>query len=364
MSRRYDLGYGNSQGKGVRLVTSPFWHYGRVVNIDDPYKAGRIQVRIIGSASDGLDDDVPQSLETASPEKGGLPWCNPLLPMFVNVIPRVGEMVKIATFDYRNKKNNRQYIGPVIGQQVPPDLLSSEFIDTETKLLGGYSPNWDDNPDASTKDKIWSIYPDYDEIGVLGRRNTDIILKDTGYYDEIILRSGKIDSDSLKKKPTNGTSPYILNTKNPGYITINFTESNAFNNSLNPDVKKLKLTKDRSHINLVADKINLISHEGSPRKGVLLDKIIKGNDVLTQSKIENQKLHPIPYGDVLWEFMEVLGNYIFNHIHEGSRLPPDADTTKKALENWYSKNMGVKKTEDGNIIFDNCQFLSKGVKTN
>ncbi len=47
MSRRYDLGYGNSQGKGVRLVTSPFWHYGRVVNIDDPYKAGRIQVRII-----------------------------------------------------------------------------------------------------------------------------------------------------------------------------------------------------------------------------------------------------------------------------------------------------------------------------
>ena len=252
MSRRYDLGYGSTVTRGVKFITSPIWHYGIVKNVNDPIKAGRIQVRIIGSAADGLDDDVESSLEKEPPEKGGLPWCEPLLPKFINAIPKEGELVKIVTFDYRNKKLNRQYIGPVIPQQTPSDLLNSDNIDAANKINNGlftplnasnYYPNWENNPEASTVDKIWRIYPDYDDIAILGRKNTDIILKDAGYYDEIILRSGKINSDSLKEIPTASKTPYVLNTKNPGYITINFTESNAFNNSLNPDVKKLKLLK-------------------------------------------------------------------------------------------------------------------------
>ena len=45
------------------------------------------------------------------------------MPKFINVIPKVGETVKIAVFDYRNKKIRREYIGPVIVQQRPPDLI-------------------------------------------------------------------------------------------------------------------------------------------------------------------------------------------------------------------------------------------------
>lgn len=379
MSRRFDIGYGSNESKGVKLITSPIWHYGIVKNINDPLKAGRIQVRIIGSSADGLDNDTPEDIETNLPENGGLPWCEPLLPKFINAIPKVGELVKIVTFDYRNKRVNRQYIGPVIPQQIPPDLLNSDNTESQLKITNGlitperggnWSPNWENNSRSSQG--VWKIYPDINDIAILGRRNTDIILKNNGNYDEIILRVGKIDSNSLKKTPLNGEPPYSLNIKNPGYITVNFTEKEAFTNTLNLDTQKLNLTTDRSHINLVATKINLISHEGSKKRG-LVNPIIKGTDIKLQQEIEDNLLHPLPYGDVLWEFIILLGNYIFNHIHEGSRLPPDKDKTKDDLLKWYTDNIGVSLNtvnretiglSTKNINLDNCKFLSKGVKTN
>jgi len=193
MSRRYDLGYGSNESKGVKLITSPIWHYGIVKNIDDPLRASRIQVRIIGSSGDGLDNDTPESIETNLPENGGLPWCEPLLPKFINAIPKVGELVKIVTFDYRNKRTNRQYIGPVIPQQIPSDLLNSDNIESQIKITNGlktpisggnWAPNWTNN--AKSSDGVWKIYPDYHDIAILGRRNSDIILKDNSSYDEII----------------------------------------------------------------------------------------------------------------------------------------------------------------------------------
>lgn len=365
--KRYDLGWGSNT---MDKRSFPLWYYGEVVSIDDPYDAGRIRVRI-----EGVDNDITQSNELLDPNKGGLPWCQPLMPKFINVVPKVGETVKIAVFDYRNKKIRREYIGPVVAQQRPPDFINSPFFPSKWRIeVDNYNGAWSQEPEAL--DGSWKIYPDKEDIAISGRRNTDVILRNKTNYDEVIIRAGKIDYQSIvnNQDTQNDTNvvggSFKLNKKNPAYITINHTlpQTYADTNSERETKKKLNLDKDRTHINIVADNLNLISHEGSSKKG-FVTPILKGEDVLTQIKVENEKLHPIPYGDVIWEFMNKMRAYVEGHIHKGSRLPADGDITKNDLIKWFNDNMGSiveKESPDGTKYkeIENCGFLSKGVKTN
>jgi len=365
--KRYDLGWGNVTAD---QKTFPLWHYGVVVQNDDPSIAGRIRVRI-----EGIDNDVSLKDQLNEPKKGGLPWCQPLMPKFFNVIPKVGEVVKIAMFDYRNKKIRREYVGPVIAQQRPPDFIDSQYFPTKWAVeLDSYKGTW--SQDSQSFDGDWKIYPNIDDIAISGRKNTDFILRDKKNYDEIILRAGKIDYQSIINNEASQTKSNIvggtfkLNRKNPAYITINHTlpQTYASTASARETSKKLNLDKDRTHVNVVADKINLISHAGSQKKG-FVRSILKGEDVLTQIKVENEKLHPLIYGDVFYEFMEKLKKYVEGHIHPYSNVPPDPSLATADLLKWFNSNMGKKvdkKSPDGTKYKDieNCGFLSKGVKTN
>lgn len=364
--KRYDLGWGNTKAD---QKTFPLWFYGIVVSIDDPFDAGRIRVRI-----DGVDNDVPQATELIDPNKGGLPWCQPLLPKFINVVPKVGETVKIAVFDYRNKKIRREYVGPVIVQQRPPDFINSPFFPSKWKVeVDNYNGAWSQEPESLDGD--WKIYPDKDDIALIGRRNTDFILRNRPNYDEVTLRAGKINYQSIIGNQNENENNVIggsfkLNKKNPAYITINHTLPQTYSATAagRETNKKLNLDKDRTHINFVADKLNLISHEGSSRKG-FVTPIIKGEDVLNQLKIENEKLHPLPYGDVLWEFMVKMRAFVESHVHPYHGLPPDPSLSTADLIRWFNDNMGTiveKESPDGTKYkeIENCRFLSKGVKTN
>lgn len=365
--KRYDLGYGDQR---MDQKSFPLWFYGIVVSNDDPYDAGRIRVRI-----DGVDNDVPQNTELNSPKDGGLPWCQPLLPKYINVVPKVGETVKIAVHDYRNKKIRREYIGPVIAQQRPPDFIDSPYFPSKWRVeTDEYNGAWTQEPESIDGD--WKIYPDKDDIGISGRKNTDFILRSKKNYDEVILRAAKIDYQSIINNQASQNNSNVvggsfkLNKKNPAYITINHTLPQTYPSlgTQRETNKKLNLDKDRTHINFVADKINLISHEGSERKG-FVKSILKGDDILTQIKTENEKLHPLLYGDVLWEFLVKMRAYVEGHIHKGSRLPADGDQTKNDLIKWFNDNMGTiteKQSPDGTKYseIENCRFLSKGVKTN
>jgi hypothetical protein len=362
--KRYDLGGGDTK---LDTVTFPLWHYGVVIDIEDPYDAGRIRVRI-----EGVDNDVPQTVQLNDPGNGGLPWCQPLLPKFINVVPKVGEVVKIAVFDYRNKKLRREYIGPAIAQQRPPDFIESPYFPTKLRIDSStFNGAWSKEPESIDGD--WKIYADKDDIAITGRRNTDFILRNKTNYDEVILRAGKIDYLSIvdNQGTQNDTNvlggSFKLNKKNPAYITINHTLPQTYGTDRATN-KKLNLDKDRTHVNVVADKVNLISHEGSSKKGFPVS-ILKGDDVLTQIKTENEKLHPLIYGDMVWEFMTKMRAYVEGHIHKGSRREPDGDPTKNDIIKWFNDNMGTiteKESPDGTKFkeIENCRFLSKGVKTN
>ena len=92
-------------------------------------------------------------------------------------------------------------------------------------------------------------------------------------------------------------------------------------------IKEVKLVKDTTQkgsvINVVADKINFISHEGehtfnlTDPKGLITDE--------EQEKINNEA-HPIVYGDTLVEFLELVKKYVSLHVHAYHGLPADPST--------------------------------------
>ena len=88
-----------------------------------------------------------------------------------------------------------------------------------------------------------------------------------------------------------------------------------------PQVKLIK--KDdvtTSVINVVANKINLISHDGehsfnlSNPEGLITDD--------EQEKINNGA-HPMVYGDTLVDFLELVKKYVISHVHPYHSLPAD-----------------------------------------
>lgn len=372
--KRPDLGYGKSD---IDNIIFPIWFYGTVVSVFDgvpggnldnagPFDSGRIKVRI-----DQLDQDVSVANQLKDPKEGGLPWCEPLLPKFINIMPKEGEVVKVAVFDVKSKKLRRQYIGPVIAQQRPPEFIESKEFPAKIKVDtgSGYLGSWTKEPVSFDGD--WKIYPDKDDISIIGRRNTDFILRYKNNYDEVILRAGKMDYKSIlgNQGENEFNRTFSLNKKNPAYITINHSLPQTLTGPQKSKTQnKLNLDNDRTHINLVAENLNLISHKGSPKKG-FVRTILKGDDLLTQIKTENEKLHPLVYGDVLWEFLTLLKNYVTSHIHEGPKLPADPSEATLVLTKWFNDNMGkstTKTSPDGTKYkeIENCKFLSKGVKTN
>lgn len=364
---RTDLGYG-----GSRLEDNyfPLWHYAHVENIEDEFNEGRIQVRLEGvDRQQSLPGGGKEVIKQPGVSTVDLVWCEPLMPKYLNIVPQKGEMVRTAVFNYQNKYQRRVYMGPVIGQQTVGDFTNPSYQKTKLKVENSaYTPKWTNFP-QTFEGKDWKVWPNKDDIAIIGRVNTDLILRDKPGYNEIILRSGKMDWSTMNN-PLEGVGSVIpsLNLTNPAYITINNTlpKTNA-----TADEKRIGLDKSRTHVNIVADSLNLISHLGSSSRGKS-PTILNGEDSVKQLTTEKVRLHPVIYGDKVWEFMDLMRNFVNGHIHVGDRLEPDGDKTKNDLIAWFKNNMGTqvsKQSPEGGatasyVDFENCTFLSKGVKIN
>ena len=301
------------------------------------FDSHRIKVRIAGI--DNVYDNDQQILDDDTA------WVTPFLPKHVNLVPKVGETVKVIMQDSKNPFINRCYFGPVISQKENLEFDPYYFTARAgtTQSLTKLKKPWVDFPDTKIGD--WAIFPEKDDVQLHGRGNTDIILKKKESYDEVILRAAKWDFNN----------PIKLNQKNPTYIIVNHTKptKESGDRAQRETINSLNLENDRTHVNIVSDNVNLISHKGSAINGEV-EKILSG-DIEKQLEAEG-KLHPLVYGDLFWEFVDLVKNYTISHIHVGDRLEPDYSETTLALDQWITKNKG-------NTI-ENSTFLSKGVKTN
>lgn len=255
-------------------------YYGEVVSIEDDTDGGRIKVKILG-----LDNKITDLTE--------LPYCYPMLPKFIHLYPKLGEIVRIFIEDTRYPQRGRFWLGSVISQphKIEFDSIFTALSTTDRAYTAPEkSPS--SFPDAD------GVYPTKSEIGIVGRINTDIILRD----NQLEFRAGKHeDGDVLK-----------LNIKNPASLTMTFEK---------------KEDEDYYHSNTViqSDKIAIISHDGEPQ--------FKAARLTTddRTKIFDEG-HPLARADILVEALNIIRRAIIGHIHGYSGIPADKNSIINDLE--------------------------------
>jgi len=261
----------NKNHRGSGLDYNPIVFFGVCVDNDDPLLAGRIRCVDDVSASAGggkLTDPVGEiQSETELAIKNGLykkwgvkdPFVHaPFLPISLNVIPKVGEAVKIIYYNPQNGSENKEYIGPLTSQphKIYNDNYRTGRLHTSlgTILSANTSPP---NPESV------GSFPNPDDVALVGRKNTDIILgmsyklpqpadrpkeqsinKDQQnlplQYPQILIRSGKFIEHPPPQQPSqpkvNDKMTFMQFSTFPNTVTVEEKEDTKTVASEDPTV--------------------------------------------------------------------------------------------------------------------------------
>lgn len=268
------------RGTGTQISVTRTIYYGEVVDITDPTDGGQIKVKI---------PDLDNKTGNAD-----LPWCYPMLPKFFHVLPKVGEMVRVFIEDIKYPQRSRYWMGSIISQ---PQKIEFDSIYTalSTTNMALTAPD----PAPSTLPDADGVYPSLEDIAIVGRVNTDIILR----INQVSIRAGQHENGNVLK----------LNVKNPATIDMVFephtSENDYYSNTI-----------------IQSDKIAIISHSGNPQfKAARLTP-----DDRTRIFAEG---HPLGRADLIVEALNVLRNAMIQHIHAYSNLPADKTAIINSLEN-------------------------------
>lgn len=261
-----------------------------VISIDDNTDGDRIKVRLMP--------------EDRGLSNGELPYVFPLMPKLIHVKPKVGEAVLVICMDMNNSHTNRFYIGPIISQMQHLGKCDYNY-DASTLLSGGIKePERALSMNAETN----GAFPKDNDIALIGRKNSDIILTD----NDLRIRCGARKVIDSKKEEIS------FNTEDPAYILLTYNDNGAYDNT-------------KSSVNIVADKVNILSHKS------LNDYNLTDSDNLIPNEELNriiESAHELPYGDKLVEFLKLFVNAFKTHTHPYAGLPPCSDSTYKAVDNY------------------------------
>lgn len=268
----------------------------KVLRVDDEMGGNRIKVRIDPyDANCATDDD--------------LPYCFPLMPKLIHVYPKVGECVLVIWQNPKEKTGQRTYIGPVIAQDYGLDY--SPYTHMAKSLLDG-RPLYPAMKNPRRNPENDGSLPDREDIAIRGRSNADIILKP----NELRLRCGFLKNGGGGDEETK----LNFNDKDLAYIQMRYGKN--FKDSQNRDFASL--------VNIVADRINLLSHDSrtsfrlGDRKDLVDDDTLK--DVMKNA-------HPLPYGDDLVYWLRKLVEVFKSHTHPYVMLPPAFNEADKEVLN-------------------------------
>ncbi len=258
----YKRNVGNKQAD----IRNIYW--GEVTSIEDDTDGGRIRVRI-----PNLDNRIPND---------NLPWSYPILPKFFHLYPKVGEVVRIFIEDVNYPQRSRYWMGSVISQlqKVEYDPLFTALSTTNVSFTQPENA-------ISTFPDAKGVFPEKEDIGIIGRNNTDFILR----VGDVEIRAGQHEHKDV----------YKLNKVNPASIraTYDVTGETTISSSV-----------------IMGDKIALISHEGVPKyQAAEIDQNDRKNIFDTA--------HPLGRGDTIVEALEILRKALVQHIHGYPGLPAD-----------------------------------------
>ena len=272
--------------------------FGRVTGVIDPNGAGRIQARTVSDNPTERNKD--------------LSFCIPLLPKFVHVRPKVGELVLIISMAPGQFGQPNYYIGPIISQE---DKLYYEDADKAFSTTQTGYFDWDPNPRLE-QNVLPTLYPQVDDICIEGRKDTGIQLKD----EEVRIKAGvKVVDEGVPKN----------NIETPSFISLKYYPKNDY-----------KRDGYKSTATIVADKINLIgTHTTDPDTKeipVTVNKDANAEDkdnLISDSAMKEliNKAHQLPYGDKLVEFLDLMRTAFAKHVHPFPTMAPCNDENMKTV---------------------------------
>jgi len=248
--------YQLSSSNGIQY--SKITEYAVCVNNQDPKRAGRIRaIKPFGAdMSDAKVTNPEQFIKDRDIEAANgkiyVPWgkkdpylYGPFLPLHINVIPKVLEGIKLIKSEIAKGNSQEEYVGPYISEEgyIENDSYEHGFQNTQHGKQDkgsmpfapiGQSTEPKINPQGQPEEKGKGSFANPDDVSIVGRDNTDIILgmRDKLYppftvpptleaYPQILIRAGKLTyGGGLKSKPT--SNPYQT------MIQLNYHEDEMF----------------------------------------------------------------------------------------------------------------------------------------
>lgn len=278
-----DIIHSDSRGESIKLIG-----YGTVTEV---LPNGMLNIKLTGS-------DIIK--------------CAPLLPKHLGVIPKINQGVFVLSATHKKSLSNDQiingyWVGPLISQL---DKLEDEDAESAKSLLPEGATKTGKDIDNIPKAK--GLYPNNDDISLQGRGSGDLILKEK----QTVLRIAKFKNDNRLK----------FNDNTLGYLQLKDNEDNS------------------STINVVANKINLISHNGAHTYNLTDREELINSD--TQKEVEELS-QSIVYGEKLVQFLSLIQQYVLTHVHPYHGMASDPGQTKLDVLN-----------------FELESILNKNIKTN
>lgn len=270
-----------------------------------------------------------------------LPWAFPLNPKVIQSVPKVGEGVIVFLENPQNLYSQRYYIGPIISQ---PQFF--EFCNYGATGRGEAMSLMEVGSKSITtqpltgidrkKDLTYGSFPNINDIALIGRGQEDIVLKyRTNQYNkesEIDLRTG------IRLEPSDTSIKYIrgnvvFNDIDPAFIQVKHSTNglSGLKHGTGDDIPTKYESQDKRSgkgiVNVVADKINLISHKDNNGFG---NKIADKEDLVKKDEIDEimSMLHRAVYGDELIIILKKIVNVLATHIHPYNQLPPTIGGTE------------------------------------
>jgi uncharacterized protein Veg len=173
--------------------------FGKCISNDDPLMLGRIRVEPETINQTALQNSNPKfDPNSNDPNKNG-PWSDfdpfiylPLLPYFVNQVPKVGE--KVMLFYYNTKiKTGRNRFYMISTYSSPLTIKYEDDSSSQTRLSSGYVNSTSRIPPIKNQngtyknEKSNGVFPEPVDISLNGRGTADVVIKE----NDVLLRAGK-----------------------------------------------------------------------------------------------------------------------------------------------------------------------------
>ena len=212
----------NNSGNELPLNFRQIVYGGTVSDTDDPFMLGRIRVVPEPENYTNKLRSVPNFDEDKDKWKEKDPFVFlPLLPYFLYQVPKEGEYVHVIYTNPGNMDLKSQFY--IQGPFSSPTQIKLEDEASAKTFLSSGTRNKKltpirDKKTGKVKSQTEGVYPEPQDIAILSRSNSDIILK--GYDDiqgvdgEILLRAGKHDKFNSKQIPVSKTNRAFIQLSN------------------------------------------------------------------------------------------------------------------------------------------------------